>query len=66
LSDTRLAPAFESAYLAEFDAAGFLGELSVASPICLFCVEQEPAACHRSLVAARLAGSGATVGHLLP
>jgi hypothetical protein len=67
---TRLSPAFKSAYvaecLAEFDAVGFLAELGIANPICLFCVEEEPAACHRSLVAAHLALSGATVRHLLP
>jgi uncharacterized protein (DUF488 family) len=67
---TRLGPAFASAYvdecLAEFDAAGFLTELGAEGPICLFCVEREPAACHRSLVAALLARNGATVRHLLP
>jgi uncharacterized protein (DUF488 family) len=67
---TRLSPAFESAYvaecLAEFDDAGFLAELGIAGPICLFCVEEEPTACHRSLVAAHLARSGATVRHVLP
>jgi hypothetical protein len=67
---TRLGPAFEAAYvkecLTEFDAAGFLAELGDAGPICLFCVEREPAACHRSIVAAILAHNGATVRHLLP
>ena len=67
---TELGSAFQTAYvdecLAQFDAAGFLAELGIAGPICLFCVEQEPAACHRSLVAANLAHSGATVRHLLP
>jgi uncharacterized protein (DUF488 family) len=66
----RLSPAFAAAYDAEclrgFDAAGFLAELGCEGPICLFCVEREPAACHRSLVAARLAESGATVTHLVP
>jgi uncharacterized protein (DUF488 family) len=66
----RLSPAFAAAYDAEclrgFDAPGFLAELGGDGPICLFCVEREPAACHRSLVAARLAESGATVTHLLP
>jgi hypothetical protein len=67
---SRLAPAFETAYaeecLAGFDAPGFLAELGTAGPICLFCVEREPAACHRSLVAAQLASHGATVRDLLP
>jgi uncharacterized protein (DUF488 family) len=67
---TRLDPAFESAYqqecLADFDATGFLAEYGTAGPVCLFCVEQEPDACHRSLVAKHLSRSGATVGHLVP
>jgi hypothetical protein len=67
---TRLGPAFEAAYveecLAEFDPAGFLGELGSAGPICLFCVEREPAACHRSLLAEVLADNGAAVRHLVP
>ena len=67
---TRLGPAFQAAYvrecLAEFDAAGFLAELGIAGPICLFCVEREPAACHRSLLAEMLAQSGAAVRHLVP
>ena len=67
---SRLSPAFESAYTAEcltqFDAAGFLAELATDGPICLFCVERDAAACHRSLVAARLARHGATVRDLLP
>jgi hypothetical protein len=69
-SRSRLSPEFESAYAAEclthFDAAGFLDELGIAGPICLFCVERDAAACHRSLVAARLARHGATVRDLLP
>jgi uncharacterized protein (DUF488 family) len=67
---TRLGPAFAAAYAEEclsgFDAPGFLAEHAASGPICLFCVEREPAACHRSLVAERLAQSGATVRHLLP
>jgi hypothetical protein len=67
---TRLDPAFAKAYAAEcltgFDAAGFLTEYAAAGPVGLFCVEREPAACHRSLVAARLAEAGATVRHLVP
>ena len=67
---SQLSPAFEEAYAAEclsgFDAAGFLAELGRAGPICLFCVERDAPACHRSLVAARLALQGATVTDLLP
>jgi uncharacterized protein (DUF488 family) len=65
----HLDPAFAAAYAAErltgFDAAGFLAA-HPARPVCLFCVEREPAACHRSLVAERLADAGAQVRHLLP
>ncbi len=67
---TRLGPAFEVAYAAEclagFDATGFLAELGAKGPLCLFCVERNPAACHRSLLAAHLANEGASVRHLLP
>jgi hypothetical protein len=67
---SQLGAAFTSAYEEEcldaFDAAGFLSGIGVDQPSCLFCVEREPAACHRSLVAEKLAGAGATVRHLLP
>jgi uncharacterized protein (DUF488 family) len=67
---TRLSPAFESSYvaecLAEFDASGFLNEMGESGPVCLFCVEREPAACHRSLLAQVLADHGAAVRHLVP
>jgi hypothetical protein len=67
---SRLSPEFESAYAAEcltdFDAGGFLAELGTGGPICLFCVERDAAACHRSLVATRLARHGATVRDLVP
>jgi uncharacterized protein (DUF488 family) len=66
---TQLAPAFAAAYaeecLADFDPVEFLADLA-PGPICLFCVEREPAACHRSLVAERLAAAGAPVRHLVP
>jgi uncharacterized protein (DUF488 family) len=66
-----LAPAFVAAYerecLAGFDAEQFLIDLGPdAKVVALFCVEREPAACHRSLVAARLSAEGLTVSHLLP
>jgi len=51
-----------------FDAAGFVASLGEGvESIMLFCVERVPAACHRSLLAARLAGDlGAEVIHILP
>jgi uncharacterized protein (DUF488 family) len=66
----QLSDAFVQAYtsecLAAFDADRFLGDLGRNGSICLFCVEREPAACHRSLVSNRLAESGAAVRHLRP
>jgi uncharacterized protein (DUF488 family) len=67
-----LSPAFEDAYrrerLASFDSAAFVGGLGPdARTVALFCVEREPAACHRSLLAARLTSDlGLEVVHLLP
>jgi uncharacterized protein (DUF488 family) len=67
----RLSPAFVEAYeatvLADFDARAFLDEVSPAAVIALFCVEGEPEACHRSLVADHLARSlGLDLEHILP
>ncbi len=54
-----LSPLFVAAYeqecLAHFDSLAFVASLgSEAKVVALFCVEQAAAACHRSLVAARL------------
>jgi uncharacterized protein (DUF488 family) len=67
-----LDPAFAAAYrqerLAGFDSQQFVVDLGPeASVIALFCVEREPAACHRSLLAERLARDlNVAVCHLLP
>jgi uncharacterized protein (DUF488 family) len=67
-----LDPAFAAAYrqerLASFDSQQFLDGLGPAARVvALFCVEREPAACHRSLLAERLARDlGTAVRHLLP
>ena len=58
--------AYEVECLDGFDAVGFLAKIGSAQPSCLFCVERDPAACHRALVAEKLADAGATVRHLLP
>jgi len=55
-----LSPAFADAYCRErlerFDSADFVAGLGPeVRVVALFCVEREPAACHRSLLAARLA-----------
>ena len=67
-----LSPAFIESYhrerLAGFYAAAFLADLgSDAHVVALFCVEREPAACHRSLLAERLTHDlGVKVTHLTP
>ena len=67
-----LSVAFIQAYRRErldgFDSAAFIAELGPDVRVAaLFCVEREPAACHRSLVAERLVKDlGARVLHLLP
>ncbi len=67
-----LDPAFAAAYrqerLADFDSQQFLADLEPAARvIALFCVEREPAACHRSLLSTRLQRDlGLKVRHLLP
>jgi len=67
-----LSPDFINAYrdeiLAGFDPQAFLDELPEGTEvIALFCVEREPAACHRSLVSDRLRWTdGVVVEHLLP
>jgi uncharacterized protein (DUF488 family) len=69
---TELAPAFAAAYqqgaLASFDGDAFLADLGPdAHVVALFCVEREPAACHRSLLAEELRRqTGVEVTHLLP
>lgn len=69
---TVLDPAFAAAYrqerLAGFDSGQFLADLGPeARVVALFCVEREPAACHRSLLATRVQRDlGVEVRHLLP
>lgn len=67
-----LGEAFVAAYLHEhlagFDSQTFLRQLGAeARTVALFCVEREPAACHRSLLAERLQSElGVEVTHLAP
>jgi uncharacterized protein (DUF488 family) len=69
---TALSPAFVQAYLTQrlsaFDSRRFAESLGPdARIVALFCVEREPAACHRSLLASRLAHDlGLSIRHLLP
>jgi hypothetical protein len=59
---------YEQSVLADFDAAGFAAGLGPdAHVVTLLCVEREPAACHRSLLAAHLHQVlGAPVRHITP
>lgn len=69
---TTLGPAFVNAYqeeiLAGFEPQSLLDDLdSGAQVVALFCVEREPDACHRSLVAAKLQQElGLEVEDILP
>ena len=69
---STLSPGFIAAYqedvLVNFDPRPFLEGLPKdAGVVALFCVEREPAACHRLLVAEVLsAAAGLEVEHLLP
>jgi uncharacterized protein (DUF488 family) len=70
-SRVELSPEYRDRYLHEIldrvDLAPFVAELPVDSASALFCVERDPEACHRSLVAERLAEQDAiTVVHLRP
>ena len=69
---TTLSPEFIEAYreeiLAGFDSEQFVADLGPdAQVVALLCVEREPAACHRSLVAERLENDlFVTTTHILP
>ena len=70
-SRAELAPAFAERYTAEILDRADLGDVVSALPPAgagaLFCVERDPQACHRSLVADRLAAQhGLSVEHLRP
>jgi uncharacterized protein (DUF488 family) len=71
-SRTLLSPAFIECYRREcldsFDSAKFVTDLGPeARVVALFCVEREPAACHRSLLAERLTHDlGVKVTHPTP
>ena len=70
-SRVELAPEYARRYLTEILAAVDLDalarELADGPPPALLCVERDPEACHRSLIAARLADEhGARVTHLRP
>ena len=66
-----LAPAYVERYVAErldrVDLRELVAELPARGLGALFCVERDPEACHRTLIAQRLAGEfGLPVTHLRP
>jgi uncharacterized protein (DUF488 family) len=70
-SRAALAPAYRERYIAEIldhaDLDAVVASLPADGAGALFCVERDPEACHRSLVAERLAaGHGIEVTHLRP
>ena len=70
-SRVALAPAYRERYTKEIldrvDLAPIVTELPTRGSSALFCVERDPEACHRSLIAARLAHEyGVHVVHLRP
>jgi uncharacterized protein (DUF488 family) len=70
-SRVRLAAAYVEGYEREILARADLGRLAAELPpagcAALLCVERDPEACHRSLIASRLAAEhGVAVSHLRP
>jgi uncharacterized protein (DUF488 family) len=70
-SRSQLAPEFRARYTAEIldraDLATLVADLPAEGASALLCVERDPEACHRSLVADRLADEyGLPVVHLRP
>lgn len=58
---------YESEILANADLESLATTITQRGPAALLCVERVPEACHRSLIAARIADShGLAVSHLLP
>lgn len=60
--------AYQEAILANLDLPSLLDDIGPeAQVVCFFCVEKEPEACHRSLVAAKLHQElGVDVEHIMP
>jgi uncharacterized protein (DUF488 family) len=70
-SRSELAPAYRERYTAEIldraDLSSLVASLPADGAAALFCVERDPEACHRLLIAERLAAEhDADVTHLLP
>ena len=70
-SRMELAPAYAERYVSEMldrvDLGPIVAGMPSAGATALLCVERDPQACHRSLIAARMAERfGAAVAHLRP
>jgi uncharacterized protein (DUF488 family) len=70
-SRVELAPEYRRRYVAEIldrvDLGAVMAELPHVGPSALFCVERDPEACHRSLIAERMAECfDLSVEHLRP
>jgi uncharacterized protein (DUF488 family) len=70
-SRVELAAEYRERYTKEIlepvDLAAILAGLPVDEVFCLLCVERDPEACHRSVIAERLAGEhGVAISHLRP
>ncbi len=70
-SRTELAPEYRERYIVEIldraDLDELVAELPTDRAAALMCVERDPEACHRSLIAERLSEEhGIAVGHLRP
>jgi uncharacterized protein (DUF488 family) len=66
-SRSKLAPEYVERYTREILDEADLSEVAARLPAALMCVERDPEACHRSLVAERLvAEHGVSVVHLRP
>ena len=70
-SRAELAPAYRERYTSEIldrvDLAPIVAELPTDAASALLCVERDPEACHRSLIAERMADElGVAVEHLRP
>jgi uncharacterized protein (DUF488 family) len=70
-SRVELAPAYVERYTREIlddaDLDALVKQLPARGSAALMCVERDPEACHRSLIAARLAGEfGVAISHLRP
>jgi uncharacterized protein (DUF488 family) len=69
---TELSPEFTEGYereiMSHFDSRQFIADLGPETRVAgLLCVEREPAACHRGLLAARLVSDlGVKITHLTP